>query len=183
VGRKRYNKPKRKQAQKKTLTRGQVEKLSRRNAEKLVAGTDNLKSWGKTGWYKSRRLDRWYHYRSSLEQTILTELDEAEEFIVDFDTECFYIPYQFKGATLNYVPDIITKTKNESVFIIEVKPANQLKDPKNKAKWAEAKRWAWRNGARFVVITEKEYDNVEQILQYLEDKEVKKAQELMEWTL
>lgn len=165
------------------MTRGQVEKLSRKNAEKIIAGTDKLKSWGKTGWYKSNRLDKWFHYRSSIEQTFLIELDGAAEYIEDFDTECFYIPYHYKGATLNYVPDIITKTTNGNVFILEVKPAAQLSDPKNVAKWDEAKRWAWRNGAKFLVITEKDYGNVEEILTLLENKDMVKANALMEWSL
>lgn len=167
------------------LSKSDVELLSKRNVKKILQKTDKLKSWGKTGYMKSERLNKWYHFRSSIELSTLQRLDNADSYIEDFDTECFYIPYKLynntNAATLNYVPDIITKTVNGTVFVIEVKPASQLQEEKNLAKWNAATTWCWSQGARFLVITEKDVDNLIEILRAFEDKDITKAKTLLEW--
>lgn len=167
----------------KHLTKQQVERLSRKNAKAIVGGYDKLRSWGKSGWFKSKRLNRYYYFRSMIEANVLKLLDESEDQIVDFDTEKFYIPYQFKGATLNYCPDIILRTKSNKVYVVEVKPEAQLTEEKNLAKWAEAREWCWRQGVRFFVITEKDYPKLIEILQAFDSDDVTKAQMLMEWKM
>ena len=165
------------------MTKDQIERLSKKNAIKMIQGRDKLKSWGHSGYYKAKRLRRWFHYRSSIELNVIKVLDEASDYIEDFDTECFYIPYDFKGAQLNYVPDLILKTKNGKTFVIEVKPAAQLEEEKNVAKWATARRWCWKQGCKFFVITDKDWENLIPILQHLENQDGVKAQALMEWQL
>jgi hypothetical protein len=177
-----YRKPKKK------LTKPQAEALSRTNVKKIIQGTDNMKSWGKTGWYRSTRIKdetgrtfKWFHYRSTIELAVIQELDKAKNLILDYDGECFYIPYEYKGMTCNYVPDFICKTNGGTVYVIEVKPASQLKDPKNQAKWSQAKRWCWQNKAKFIVITDKDKEQLIPILTFLEDKKTKEAKALLEW--
>jgi len=120
-----------------------------------------------------------------IEANVIRTLDEAEDFIVDFDVEQFIIPYPFKGATLNYVPDVILKTRNGSIFVIEVKPSSkkELTNEKNVAKWDRAKVWCWNRGVRFLVITDKDWPQLIKILQLLEDKNIQEAQSLMTWNM
>jgi hypothetical protein len=159
-----------------------VEKLSKRNAKEIIQGTDKLKSWGKTGWFKSKKQGKWYHYRSSIELNVLKEIDKSEKVIM-YETECFAIPYNFKGATLNYIPDIILKTNKDKVYVIEVKPSNQLTEEKNLAKWDRAKSWCHSKQAKFFVITEKDFDKIDEILDNLHDNNITKANSLLEWKL
>ena len=160
------------------MSRAQVERLSKRSAKKIIQGTDKLKSWGKSG---SLRLNKYFQFRSSIELNVIRQLDLAEDFIEDFDTECFLIEYKYKGATLNYVPDVILKTVNGNVYVIEVKPASQLREDKNIAKWDRAKTWCWNRNARFFVITEKDCDNIIDIIKNFDDGKQDKARELLEW--
>lgn len=166
------------------FSRQQLERMSKNNAYKIMTNTDNLKSWGKTGWYKSKKLNEWFHYRSSIELKTLEILDELE-IVEDFDTECFAIPYMWGTPPIqcHYIPDIILKTKGGKVFVVEVKPQKQLKETRNKVKWKAAKVWCWEQGCRFFVITENDNDNLGQILKLLEDKNIEGAQALLEWKL
>jgi hypothetical protein len=169
------------------MTKSAVEKLSKRSAQKLILGTDKLKSRGKTGWYKSKRLNKYFKFKSSIEMNVIKTLDEAEDYIVDFDTEQFMIPYTYhdgpSAITYNYVPDFVLKTVNGKTFVIEVKPVSQFEEAKNVAKWTEAKTWCWRQGAKFLVISEKDWPNTIAILKHLELGKINEAQQLMHWSL
>lgn len=164
-----------------------IEQTSKQNVKNILNGTSKMPSRGKSGWMKSIRLDRWYHYRSSLELRALQALDEAPDFIIDFDTECFAIPYKmFDGANaanLNYIPDMILKTSNDKIYVVEIKPASQLKEDKNLAKWSAAKTWCWEHKATFIVITEKELDNLVDIVKLLDDGDTKGAFDVMTWQM
>lgn len=176
-----------KKIKKKSYTQGmnkqQVERLSKSSARKIIQSTDNLRSWGKHGYYKSLRLNKYFYFRSSIEANVLKTLDQAEDLVEDFATEQFMIEYQFKNATLNYVPDFILKTKSGNRYVIEVKPVSQLQEEKNVAKWNTAKPWCWSRGVRFFVITDKDWPNLIEILNKFEDKDISQAQALMEWKL
>lgn len=156
---------------KKSFTSGmplwQIEQLSRRSAEKIVEGTDNLKSWGKSGWFKFKSTGKWVHYRSAIELRTYRLLDSSG-LLQEVGTELLIIPYNFKGANLNYVPDIILKTKGGKTWIIEVKPHSQLEEEKNVAKWDAARLWCFSKGARFKVITEK---NAESVVEIIKEKD------------
>lgn len=173
-----YNK--KKAGKKLIMTRSQAEELSRRNVKQILTGQDKLKSYGHSGWYKSRKQDKWFHYRSSIELGILKVLEESPK-IVDYDTECFAIKYFF-GVNLHYIPDIICKTDKGKVFVIEVKPSNQLLEEKNIAKWETAKTWCFENRAKFWVITEKDSSHLIEILEKLEDNDVPAAIALGTWS-
>lgn len=169
------------------LSKREVEALSKRSAQKMILNTTKLKSRGKTGWYKSQRLNKYYQFRSSIEMNVMKTLDEAADYIVDFDTEQFMIPYTYyegpSAITYNYVPDFVLKTVNGKVFVIEVKPVSQFDDPKNVAKWDAAKQWCWRQGAKFLVISEKDWEHTIQTLKHLENNQINEAQKLIKWQL
>ena len=78
--------------------------------------------------------------------------------------EALIIPYEFKGATLNYVPDIVMKTKSGRTYLIEVKPHNQQEEEKNVAKWKRAREWCFARGVKFLVVTEKNRDELGDLL-------------------
>lgn len=122
------------------MKRTQAEARSIRNAQKVIKGTDKLKSWGKTGFVFLPRLKRKFHYRSLLERDILLEIDKYDG-IIDIDSEPFMIPYFFQGMTHQYVPDIIVKLVDNSVWIFEVKPRSQICEAKNQAKFYAASRY------------------------------------------
>ncbi len=168
------------------MTKWEVERLSKQSAKKLVQGTSPLKSWGTSGWYKSLRLNKYFHFRSMIEANVMRTLDEADDVVKDFATEQFIIPYQYfdgeNAITFNYVPDFILKTTKGNTFVIEVKPTSQFQDKKNIAKWNTAKPWCWSRGVRFFVISEKDWPNLIQIINHFEDKNIAKAKSLLEWT-
>ena len=166
----------------KTFSKQQLERMSKRNAYKVMTGTDNLKSWGKSGHWKSTKLNEWFSYRSNIELETLKIIDKCEN-IVDFDVECFCIPYNWGGVECRYIPDIILKTKNGNVFVVEVKPESKLNDDRNRMKFKIAKNWCWENGCRFIVITEKDNKNLPKILSLIEDRKIDEAQSLMRWNI
>lgn len=176
-----------KRKQKLNLNKQDIERLSKRSAQKLILGTDKLKSRGHSGWYKSQRLNKYFKFKSSIEMNVMKTLDEAADYIVDFDTEQFMIPYTYyegpSAITFNYVPDFVLKTVNGKTFVVEVKPVSQFDDPKNVAKWDAAKQWCWRQGAKFLVVSEKDWPKTIQILKCLEDNNISDANKLLEWKL
>ena len=95
---------------------------------------------------------------------MIEALDRLEDVVEQFDTEKVIIPYFYKGAQLNYVPDVILKTSNGDVFILEVKYTKDLKGKKNFEKWEAARDFATAYGATFKVITEKDVENLREIL-------------------
>ena len=109
-------------------------------------------------------MGKYYNYRSRLEREVFEKLDELADVVVQFDTEKVIIPYFYKGAQLNYVPDVILKTSSGNVYILEVKYTRDIKAKKNKEKWEAARDFATAYGATFKVITEKDIANLREIL-------------------
>lgn len=164
------------------MRREQAERLSRKNAKSIIHGTTKLKSWGKSGWYKSKRLNKFYNFRSMIEANVIRTLDEAEDIVEKFDMEVFMIPYKWKGATCNYVPDIILRTTGGNTVVVEVKPLSKAKDERNIAKWEAAKTWCWNRGAKFIVITDKDWERLPDILRAIDNDDGDRAKELLECT-
>lgn len=164
------------------MTKEQVERLSKSNAKKIINQTDKLRSWGKSGFWKSPRMNKYFHFRSMLEANTLKAL-EKDLYIKEYATEQFIISYNFKGAMLNYVPDIVLKTEKGNVFVVEVKPQSQFEDEKNVAKWNEAKEWCFSRGAKFIVVCEKDSQNICEIVKAYEANDIPKVHKLMEWKM
>ena len=114
-------------------------------------------------------------YRSSWELSYMMKLD-ADPNVVAWMSEEFFIPYTDKatGRFGHYYPDFWVKKKDGKVFVIEIKPHAQVKEPKrgkksqrvflnevltygkNQGKWESAKRYCDKKGWEFVILTEKE---------------------------
>lgn len=118
-------------------------------------------------------------YRSSWERKFMRFCD-FKESVVAWGSEEFSIPYvsPIDGKVHRYFPDFVAKIKDkagkEKVFVFEVKPAKQCREPSvpkrktklyeqrvttwgiNKAKWEAAQRFCAEHGWEFVLLTEKE---------------------------
>lgn len=136
------------------MNRSQIESISRSNARAIIKGKDKLKSYGHSGSVYLSNLKKHIHYRSMLERSIFEKLDKIPS-VIDLESEGLRIEYWWKGAILNYVPDIIIKLKSGVVWILEVKPKSRINDPKNKAKFIAAREFCRTRGnhLEFGVVT------------------------------
>jgi len=109
---------------------------------------------------KDRHMNRYPYpvYRSSWERELYKRLDFSSK-VVFWSTESVGIPYVSPkdGKVHRYYPDIFIKTVDGKIYIVEVKPSRFQKDPVNVAKWGEARLYAERIGAEFIVMTENEF--------------------------
>ena len=121
-------------------------------------------------------------YRSSWERTVMVRFDEDDQ-IIKWGSEELKIPYRspIDNRPHNYYPDFLIKARQPDgtyvIRLIEVKPAAQCKEPKqrkkttrkfmnevmtyeiNQAKWRAATAYALDRGWKFVVLTENEIFN------------------------
>lgn len=117
-------------------------------------------------------------YRSGLELDVFDYCDR-NSYVLEIASEEFFIPYtSVDGKRHRYFPDLWVKIKNRKgeikEFIIEIKPFDQCRPPKpqkrityqykeriktyliNKCKWDAAEKFAEKNNAKFIHITEKD---------------------------
>lgn len=116
-------------------------------------------------------------YRSGWELRVMMDLDNSPD-VVSWSSEPVAIPY-FDISTKKsrrYYPDFMVKKKDDSIWMIEVKPERQTKPPKeaktkrggarylkevaeygkNLSKWQAAKSYCEKQGWKFIVVSEKE---------------------------
>ena len=114
-------------------------------------------------------------YRSSWELKVFNYMDRTEDS-VQWSSEEIVIPYKspIDGRWHRYFPDLWVKTKTNEVFLIEIKPYNQTREPKkrsritkqylnevktwgiNSAKWEAAREFCEDRKWKFKIFTEKE---------------------------
>lgn len=114
-------------------------------------------------------------YRSSWELKVFNYMDRTDD-IVQWSSEEIVIPYKspIDGRWHRYFPDLWVKTKTNEVFLIEIKPYNQTREPKkrsritkqylnevktwgiNSAKWEAAREFCEDRKWKFKIFTEKE---------------------------
>lgn len=117
------------------------------------------------------------YYRSGLELKYFRVLDENPN-VVKWGSEEAVVPYYFNNGWHKYFIDLFVmfRVGNEvKKYFIELKPANQTKEPKwsarrkkenylyeckewakNQAKWKAATSFAEQNGWKFIVLSEKD---------------------------
>lgn len=102
------------------------------------------------------------------------QLDQSPN-VTKWASEEFYIPYMISGEnfTRRYFVDLYYETANGKKYLVEVKPSEQTKPPKqkknsrrylkematyaqNEAKWKAASAFAKHKGWQFVIWTEKD---------------------------
>ena len=128
--------------------------------------------------YKGAKYPR---YLSSWELKFFKWCDR-NPFVESWSSESVYIPYisPVDGKLHKYIVDNVVHIRegNKLVkYLIEIKPYKQTQPPKNhgnkkrttiiyenitwsvnQAKWISAKKWADKNGYKFQIVTEKEFN-------------------------
>jgi len=118
-------------------------------------------------------------YRSSWERKFANWCD-LNEAVIQWQSEEFFIPYKnpIDGKYHRYFPDFLVKIKTAEgvleTWVVEIKPMNQVKEPKiqtrktkkyitevktyaiNRYKWDYALEWCKDRGYKFIILTEKE---------------------------
>lgn len=120
-------------------------------------------------------------YRSSWEHKFMCFLD-GHENVLKWGSEEVVIPYVWGGKPHRYFPDFVVEFKKKGggikTMIVEIKPFAQTMPPeppkrktqkalhnyekaietytKNIAKWEHAKKFCEKQGAEFIVLTERE---------------------------
>ena len=113
-------------------------------------------------------------YRSSYELHLMQMLDQSKN-VQKWGSEKLIINYisPFDKSKHRYYPDFVVVLNDNSKYIIEIKPKNQTKPPKNSrnkkpqtllyeqtmyylnvAKWSAAKKYCDRNGYKFLLLDE-----------------------------
>jgi len=102
----------------------------------------------------SNKNNKEIHYRSHMEQKVFNLLEQWQE-VQSYEVEPFAIKYQFLGKNHNYLPDIKVNYCDGTVEVWEIKPSSQTQYAKNKAKWAACHQHCLTRGWKFMVLTEK----------------------------
>lgn len=98
-------------------------------------------------------LGKSFQFDSLWERRRMVTLDLAGFRFVRENTA---IPYMFENQRHRYYPDLLVFDKwGRPLQLEEIKPRIRVNDPINKAKFAAAEAWCAQRGIRFVIITEK----------------------------
>lgn len=97
---------------------------------------------GKGGSFKSPKNGRTFSYRSQLELGWYQMLEMMSK-VVKYRVECVTIPYDFKGHTHRYIPDIRVWYDDGTQELLECKPEGDYfrKPERTKRKFHAARRW------------------------------------------
>lgn len=125
-------------------------------------------------------------YRSHLELRLMKMCDK-NPVVLEWSSESVIIPYKnpVKNTVSRYFVDayiMLNTSEGPKKFLIEIKPEKQTKPPVpskrkstktilyenatwavNKKKWEAAKQFAKKKGMEFMIITEKDLDNMEKM--------------------
>jgi hypothetical protein len=106
----------------------------------------------RTGIFRSYKNATCYRYRSLLEKRWYMVL-ENDASVVHYFPEPFAIPYRFGNELHRYIPDVLIEFAGGRPVVAEIKPAGQVDEPKNKAKFAAASAWCAERSMEFQVWT------------------------------
>lgn len=126
------------------------------------------KSYGrghKSGYYFSKKMNKQMFYRSSWELQVCEFLDKEDNNVIYFDIEPFAIEYKLEDGEKRYTRiDFHIVYSDGRQMIVEVKPAAFLEEGNVPFKIKGCKEYAELNNINFVVVTQKELKNLEEIL-------------------
>jgi len=105
----------------------------------------------------SSRLNRMLiPYESGMERKAFLLL-ETHPQIRSYRSQPYCIELRVQGKTRKVYPDVeLISSKGQS--LLEIKPASQLKKPRNQARFAALRDWAAHRSMRFSVLTEREIE-------------------------
>lgn len=105
------------------------------------------------GQFESKKNQMVFQYDSGWEADVFGYL-EIDDDVVGYRKEPFKVPYCFNGQWHNYLPDLRVEFIDGTTELWEVKPANQMEDPVNQAKFAAAYNLTENIGWKFNVMNE-----------------------------
>lgn len=109
----------------------------------------------KSGIFVSQKTKKEMEYESSLEKTVLEALDGISE-VKWFDTQCLSFVYSGKDDEYDYFADIVCRTIDQQVVVIEVKPAKTACNWLNYRKYMAGKHLCAKNDWHYLVVSPKE---------------------------
>lgn len=117
----------------------------------------------KHGYFKSIKQNIEIYYRSSYEEKVLLFCEEQlGNKIIKYDSVNFRISYiDTIGKNRYYIPDLIINDK----LILEIKPISMLNYGDNQLKFKALDEYSKRLGLEYLIITEKELENLNIILE------------------
>lgn len=119
----------------------------------------------KSGYFYSHKMNKEMFYRSSWELKVCEYLDKKDNNVKEFDIEPFYIEYQLEDGETRYTRiDFHLKYFDDRQKIIEVKPSSFLTSGNVPYKIQGCEEYAKSNGMDFILITEHELNNLEEVL-------------------
>ncbi len=128
-----------------------IEKISDSVSKLYLKGFRPKTHYG-AGWVETRIGEKVY-CRSSYEKAAVNILNSFED-IISIKSEALRIPYEIKGIRRYYLPDFLVSTVKGSLYLIEVKPANQILEEKNLIKFNTAIRYAEDHNMEFLIRSE-----------------------------
>jgi hypothetical protein len=106
-----------------------------------------LPQWasGKSGVFRSEKLQRLVQFDSTLELHLLSQLD-ADPRVASYIEQPVELPFRLDAEIRNYTPDIAVQLVDGRVLIIEAKPLDRLGEFTNLKKWSALASWCEQSG-------------------------------------
>jgi len=140
------------------------QRISKTLSSKINQSPIGRQRW-EQGWFSSKKNDKKFFYRSSFERSVIADLENSHS-VHSYDVEPFCIQWQAQdGGARFYTPDILVNLSNGNRILIEIKPSFKVKrDEVVRAKIRAAYAWCRSNDCKFRLITEKNLNRVERII-------------------
>ena len=90
-------------------------------------------------------------YESRMERRILEFLDR-NPWVKEINAQCVEIPYTYNGNTHKYYPDIVFKTKDDAICLLECKPIIRMAVYRNIVKYRALHQYCRTYGFGYTVI-------------------------------
>ena len=107
-----------------------------------------------TGTLDLRKSGRPVQYESGVERKVLLFL-EKNDYVTEINTQCISIKYEYNGKERTYFPDIVIKTIENEICIIEVKTFYQMALHQNVLKFRAMHNFCKEHGMGYTVIDDR----------------------------
>ena len=93
-------------------------------------------------------------YESKLELNVLLQLD-CIPWVKEINTQCIEIPYEFDGREHIYYPDIVIKTQDDRICILECKPMIRMAIYQNIVKFRALHQYCHKYGFGYAILDDR----------------------------
>lgn len=93
-------------------------------------------------------------YESKLEHNVLLLLD-CIPWVKEINTQCIEIPYEFDGREHIYYPDIVIKTQDDRICILECKPMIRMAIYQNIVKFKALHQYCLKYGFGYAILDDR----------------------------